>query len=449
MNRLWVRLSLAFLLVTWLAIGVVAVIVRNATETSFRNYVGQQNSVQYSDEVIERLQAYYETSGSWEDSDGLLPGQGAGRPRGGQGSQFVLADLEGRIVASTDPALVGTNWNPSGPDDPVALMSAGVQVGWLAQQRPGPTALGEAESRFLDETTRWLIAATVGVGLLAVLFGGVLAWTLTAPLRVLTTAVHGFTSGMMGRQVSESGTLEMQDLARAFNAMSLNLNEGEQLRQRMAADVAHELRTPVSVLRGHIEAMLDGVFPLDQEHLAVANEQVLHLSRLVSDLRLLTQAESRSLPLERTSIDAGRLVAQAVDRFEPLALDAGISLTQDVEAGLPLIVVDCDRMQQVFGNLLSNALRHTPKNGTISVAAARAGDRVQFTVTNSGTGLTEEQARHVFDRFWRAEDSRERDTGGSGLGLAIARELVSLHDGEIGVTASQGRTSFFLVLPVA
>ena len=330
MNRLWVRLSLAFLLVTWLAIAAVAAVVRNATETGFREYVGQQDAIQYSDQVVERLQTYYQTTGSWEGADGLLPGQGSGRGRGGQGSQLLLVDMTDKIVASTDAVLVGTNWDESARHEAIPLVNAGVQVGWLAQQRPGPMALGEAESRFLDETTRWLVAATVGAGLLAVLFGSVLAWTLTAPLRTLTAAVRGFTTGMMGRQVRESGTQEMQDLAGAFNAMSRDLSEGEQLRQRMAADIAHELRTPVSVLRGYLEAMLDGMFPLDDEHLAVAYEQTIHLARLVSDLRLLTQAESGSLPLERTIADAGKLVTQAVDRFAPLALDAGISLTHRI-----------------------------------------------------------------------------------------------------------------------
>ena len=449
MNKLWVRLSLAFLLVTWLAIAAVAAIVRNATENSFRDYVGQQTAVQISDDVIERLQTHFQTTGGWDGAAGLLPGQGTGRGRGGQGSQFLLVDIDGRVAVSTDSSLVGTHWDESSRDDAIPLMSAGVQVGWLAQLRPGPNALGEAESRFLEETTRWLMAATVGAGLLAVLFGGVLAWTLTAPLRTLTAAVRGFRSGMLGHQVRESGTQEMRDLARAFNTLSRDLSEGEQLRQRMAADIAHELRTPVSVLRGHLEAMLDGVFPLDDEHLAVAYEQTLHLARLVSDLRLLTQAESGSLPLERTTTDPGKLVIQAVDRFAPLALDAGISLTQDIEPGLPSVFVDTDRMQQVFGNLLSNALRHTPENGTIVFRAAAEGSNVRFTVSNSGPGLTEEQARHVFDRFWRAEESRERDRGGSGLGLAIARELVTLHQGKISVRGDEERTTFVLDLPAA
>ncbi len=229
--------------------------------------------------------------------------------------------------------------------------------------------------------------------------------------------------------------------------MSSDLAAGEVLRQHMAANIAHELRTPVSVLRGHLEAMLDGVFPLDAEHLAVAYDRTIHLSHLVDDLRLLTRAEAGQLPLERAPITPADLIARAVESFAPLTLDAEIALEHSVPAELPPVLVDADRLQQVLGNLLTNALRHTSPGGRIRVDATQQGGMVRFVVFNTGTALTPEQAAHVFTPFWRAEDARERDRGGIGLGLAIAQQILALHGGRIWVEPVADGTRFVFDLP--
>lgn len=460
MNRLWVRLSLAFLLVAWIAVGAVALVVRSTIESSFRHYVNQRDNATFESTVTERLEAHYAATGSWAGAEALLPGprqgqgegQGQGRGAGGGvgsgGRQVMIADAAGVVQAATDPALVGTTLDAAARENAVALNVDGQRVGWLAQQTPGAQALGEAEQRFLDDTTERLVITAIAATLVAVLAGALLAWQFTRPLRALTAAAHDLAAGAFGRQVNASGTAETTDLARAFNAMSRDLAAGEALRQRMATDIAHELRTPVSVLRGHLEAMLDGVFPLDGEHLAVAYDRTIHLSRLVDDLRLLTRAEAGKLSLERVAVPADELARRAVQSFEPLALDANITLEHDFEPGLPDVRADVDRMQQVLGNLLTNALRHTPPEGRITVRAARQGDRVRFVVSNTGQGLSPEQAAQVFRPFWRAEDARARDTGGSGLGLAIAQQLVALHGGRIWVESAPGLTTFLFELPV-
>jgi signal transduction histidine kinase len=314
---------------------------------------------------------------------------------------------------------------------------------------PGEQALGTAENEFLADTTRALVLAALGAALLAVVVGGALSWQITRPMRLLRDAAHDLAAGDLGQQVAAGGTLELAELANAFNHMSRDLAAGEALRQRMAADIAHELRTPVSVLRGHLEAMLDGVFPLDEERLAVAYDRTIHLSRLVDDLRLLTRAEAGQLPLERARITPAVLVERAAESFAPLALDAGVTLRHEVGDDLPAVAVDADRMQQVLGNLLTNALRHTPAQGTITVTAVAAGDRVRFAIANTGESLSAEQAAQVFTPFWRAEQARERDRGGSGLGLAISRQLVMLHGGRIWAESGPGGATFVFELPGA
>ncbi len=331
----------------------------------------------------------------------------------------------------------------------ITLSAGGELAGWLVQDTPGAQALGEAERTFLNETTRALVLAALGASLLAIVVGGLLSWQLARPMRELTHAAHDLAKGNLGRQVRTGGTAELTELAQAFNRMSRDLAEGERTRQRMAADIAHELRTPVSVLRGHLEAMLDGVFPLDPEHLAIAYDRTIHLSRLVDDLRLLTRAEAGQLPLEHTRIGADILATRAIKSFMPLALDAEITLEHYVAPDLPELDVDVDRIQQVLGNLLTNALRHTPPQGQITVNVTRANDAVRFAIANTGDTLTPEQAVHIFTPFWRAEQARERDRGGSGLGLAISRQLLALHGGRIWVESGAGQTTFIFELPAA
>ncbi|MBN1963270.1 MAG: HAMP domain-containing protein [Anaerolineae bacterium] len=517
MNRLWVRLSLAFLVVTWSALALVALVVRGATESGFRAYVVGQGQARFSPNVVAAMEAYYAENGAWPGVESLLPGLGGGGEdsagagssaghgngnatgsgagtgqggsgggnaaggnasgagttdtatattdatdttattggagqggSGGRGAQVFVADREGVIVVASDDALLGTALSADDLAYATPLVVDGETVGYAGQQTPGTVALGEAEQSFLSQTTGWLVAAAVGAGVLSVLLGLAFAWTLAHPLARLTQAARAVAAGELGRQVDPGGTAETVALARAFNQMSGDLAAGEALRQRIAADVAHELRTPVSVLRGHLEAMLDGVFPADGEHLAVAYDQTLHLARLVDDLRLLTLAEAGRLPLARVLADPAALAETAVGRFGPLALDAGITLAHEIAPDLPPVRVDVDRMQQVFGNLLSNALRHTPSGGQITLAVSGSGTgRVRFAVRNTGGGLTPEKAAHVFDRFWRADDARERDQGGSGLGLAITRQLVALHGGTITVDAAPDATTFTVELPAA
>lgn len=464
MNRLWVRLSAAFLVVVWLAIAAIALIVQTTTERSFRTYLDRQNQASFSPDILQALQDYYTAQQTWAGADDLLPGPGAGgggpgsSPGSGpggagrsgerRGATALLADTSGTVVVATDPALVGTALDAEARERATPLIVDGDTVGWLAQVTPGEQALGETEQQFLTETTRWLAAAAVGAGVIAVIVGGLLAWQLTRPLRRLTQGAYHLAQGKLGHQVPVTGAAEIADLAHAFNQMSGELAQGDALRRRMAADIAHELRTPVSVLRGHLEAMLDGVFPLDAEHVAVAHERTLHMARLVDDLRLLTLAEAGQLPLTRTRINAGDLARRAVESFTPLAADAGITLTADWRDALPPVEADVDRMQQVFGNLLTNALRHTPPQGTITVQVRQAGDRVRFAVINTGSGLTPDETARVFTPFWRAEDARERDRGGSGLGLSIARQLLRLHGGRIWAEAGTGAATFIFELPV-
>ncbi|MFN8529800.1 MAG: ATP-binding protein [Anaerolineae bacterium] len=449
-NRLSVRLSLAFLLSVWIGIAAMVLVVQRTLDAGFRQYVISRDNAVNSD-LLARLEAYYAANVTWDGARSLLSGRGsagngAGGGETGRGATFSIVGLDHRIIASTDRALEGTAVDAVLLD--TALIVDGVQVGWLYRQSPGIQALGAAEVAFLDESNRWLTAAGLGATALALLVGVILAYSLARPLRELTTAARDLSVGQLGRQVSVRGTVEVNALAAEFNTMSQALAEAESLRQRMAADVAHELRTPVSVLRGHLEAMLDGVYPLDSGHVAVAHDQTIHLARLVEDLRVLTLAEAKRLPLERTQIDPAALVSQLLDAFEPLALDGEIHFIREIAPDLPAIHVDVTRIRQVISNLLTNALRHTPTGGEIAVSVKRENGSVCFSVSNTGSHLSDTEAAQVFQPFWRAAAARERDSGGSGLGLAISREIVALHGGLMTVETCDNQVTFMFTVPI-
>ena len=242
---------------------------------------------------------------------------------------------------------------------------------------------------------------------------------------------------------------EVGRLVAAFNEMAARLQANEAQRRTLFADVAHELRTPLVVIRGNVEGMLDGVYPRDDEHLAPVLEETTVMARLLDDLRLLSMAEAGALRLHREPTDLAALIADVVAAFAPRAASAGVALTAAV-SGLPPEDAEVDplRVREVLENLVANALRHTPRGGTIQIEAtlrsAAGGPEVAVAVVDTGTGIAAALAPHVFDRFAKSADS-----GGSGLGLAIAKSLVEAHGGLIGAESAPGRgTTIRFTLPV-
>lgn len=300
----------------------------------------------------------------------------------------------------------------------------------------------------------------------AVLFGGLVALiaalvvgffifrAITRPIDQLTRAAHQLAQGDLSARVavddhaSRLGSDEISELGAAFNTMAGNLQQSEQVRRDMTADIAHELRTPLAVMRGNLEAMLDGVYPFDAEHLNPALNQVNLLTRLVEDLRTLVQAEAGQLPLEKRPIDLGALLQSALTSFEAQAAAQQVALHTEIAPDLPTVNLDPDRMQQTIGIVISNALRYTPPQGSITVAAKTDRARVTIEVADTGSGIAPEDLPHVFDRFYRADKSRARESGGSGLGLAIAKSIVEAHGGSIVARSKTGQgTTLQISLP--
>lgn len=253
-----------------------------------------------------------------------------------------------------------------------------------------------------------------------------------APIGDVMEAAQRVAQGDYAVRVEPRGSGATRELGVAFNAMAERLAVNEGQRRRLLADVTHELRTPLSIIRGNVEGMLDGLYPRDDEHLAPVLEETAQMARLLNDLHTLATAEAGALDLHREPADLPAFVADVVAAFTPRAEVAGVRLASSVEAG-PEVEFDPVRIRQVLENLLSNALRYTPAGGTIAVTGERAGDAIRLAVIDSGRGVPAEALPRIFDRFAKSADS-----GGSGLGLAIARSLVEAHGGTIAASATPG-----------
>lgn len=266
-----------------------------------------------------------------------------------------------------------------------------------------------------------------------------------APLGELIDAAESVEAGNYGVRVRARGPRELRSLATAFNSMSGRLESSERERRRLLADVTHELRTPLTIMQGNLEALLDGVYPADAEHMHPILEETRVLSRLVDDLRTLSLAEAGALTLHREPTDVAQLVTDSVASFRAQSDGAGVSLATVIDDSLPQADVDPVRMREVLSNLLSNALRYTPRGGSVRIGASTSDGRVRVSVRDTGPGIAPDALPHVFDRFYKSDESR-----GAGLGLAIAKSLVVAHGGEISVTSEPGQgTEMRFTLPVS
>ena len=268
---------------------------------------------------------------------------------------------------------------------------------------------------------------------------------LARPMDNLVDAAGQIERGDYSAHIEEEGPRQLRSVARAFNSMSARLKSTDERRRDFLADVVHELRTPLAVIRAEAEAIQDGVHPADEEHLAPIIDATRSLEVLVEDLRALALTDTGSLSLHREPVDPRELARETVSAFETQAESAGVRLTNAVPDGLPAIDVDPTRMRSALGNVIANAIRHTKPEGSVTVNGAQTGERIVLEVVDNGEGIAADLLPHVFERFVRGPHSR-----GTGLGLAIAHDLVVAHGGEIAATSTVGTgTAIRITLPIA
>jgi signal transduction histidine kinase len=365
---------------------------------------------------------------------------------------WIVVDVDGRVVIGGSSFRPGQQLEAGELKDAAPIQVDNRTVGYLVQVRvpasrsPNPSP----EEMFLARVTNGIIFSFVVAAAVALFVGILLARTITNPIKALTAATTAVAEGELGRQVEVHSNDEIGDLANSFNTMSRDLSRASQQRRQMTADIAHELRTPLSIILGYTESLRDGVLPPDAETFDILHDEAEHLSRLVQDLRTLSLAETGQLALHRQPIPPLELLQTVAGKYRHQAEMQDVALAVAVAPGLPGFEVDPDRMEQVLGNLVSNALRYTPAYGEIRLTAVQPDPaHIQLAVQDNGEGIPPEALPKIFDRFYKADASRQVADGESGLGLAIARSIVRMHNGTIEAASTVGEgTTFTITLPV-
>jgi len=366
----------------------------------------------------------------------------------------LVAFLANRATASSFESYLYNRNSPLQSPSPGSGWDAmGSMMRDPAMLRHMADVMGTPERDFLQSVNNSIwIGGLVAVAV-ALAISVLMARQIALPLRTLTLAAKRIAGGDLSQRVHANSRDEIGELASAFNSMAESLSRNELLRRNMVADIAHELRTPLSVIQGNLEAMLDGVVQPSWENISSIHEETLVLARLVSDLRELSLAEAGQLKLQKEKADLSDVVRKVVSKYRPSAREKGVNLEMEIADSLPMLSIDGQRICQVVGNLLSNAVRHTEPGGKITVSIrradalkAQAGKTISSLVTSvadTGSGISPEELPFVFERFYRLDKSRARSSGGSGIGLAIVKHLVEAHGGRVWVESEVGKGSIF------
>lgn len=463
-NRLWFRLTSAFTLVIAIGVLVTVVVTRQGAASRFAHFMINHHMVR-PEQLQTTLADYYREHSSWAgldtqlsamielSTDGTMSDM-MGNMMGMNNNQIQVIDLAGNVVADSH-TLTGNQRRAGRPMTGSVqrwpIMVNDTQVGELLAEGGLMVGASARNNSLVAGVTRAVLVAGLTAGLVGMALALLLVRQITRPLGSLSRAAGQIAGGDLSVRVPVQSNDELGELATTFNQMASSLETQEKLRRNMMADVAHELRTPLAGIQGTVEALQDGIFPVTGENLQAVHDQVMLLNRLVEDLRTLANAEAGQLSLDHLPLNLTELCQRQVTAFQPQALGKQIELTFHSEAETVMVCGDEQRLGQVLSNLLDNALRHTPAGGAIQVQLAAPNGTVRLAVTDSGEGITADALPYLFDRFYRAELSRNRRTGGSGLGLAIVRQLVQAHGGRIWAASppvgGQQGSAFIIELP--
>ena len=447
MRSITVKLLLAFLAISMLSVMLIVLSARWLTEREFRSYLFTQNR----NGIITSLADYYGKNGNWVGVDGsLLVPENAPPARApvGAGRFFSLVDTSNHVVIAGLGDKVGDLLPPSDIQNGISIKVNGKVVGILITRQP-TVNVNPAETDFLNHVRQVYLFSAIGVIAVGLLLAFLLSRTLTRPIRELTAATHAVSAGQLKQAVPVRSRDELGELAASFNQMNAALVRSTELRRQMTADIAHELRTPVSVIMGHAEAVHDGVMAPSLESFEIIRDEVERLDGLIEDLRTLSRADAGELPIEFQMVSFPKLLEKVQTMLKHQAVAKNIAIDLQVGSDLPEISADPARMIQVVSNLVDNALLYTPEDGHIVLSAQRVAEDLEIRVQDSGPGIAEDELERVFERFYRSDPSRQRNAGGSGLGLAIAKSIVEKHNGRIWAESKPGEGATIVIhLPI-
>ena len=468
MHNLNFRLLAAFTLVIIVTLGSAFFFIFQTTHHEIMR-MGERMELNQDTRMQVELTNYYQFFNTWDGIQPFIAQWGALYER-----RVVLIDKNNIIVADSDGTLLGASYNNDLMDEEMAqipISSTGQILEIILPHRQGNLWISSTSADTIgmlyvvhgnfpninqaalqityDSIGRFLIwGGLLAVGI-AVLLTFLLSRRILSPVKALISATRRFGKGDLSHRVDYRGKGELGELAQSFNSMANDLQRIEHLRRNMVADVAHELRTPLSNLKGYLEAISDGVVKPDATIIRSLYEEASALSRLIGDLQELSLADAGALKMTYKSENINNLINEAVNALQPKATEKGLKLLTNLPVEIPPLNIDAHRIKQALNNLLDNAIAHTGKGGTVTATGRTQNNMVSISVTDTGEGIPPEDLPLIFERFYRVDKSRTRTTGGSGLGLTIAKRLIEAHGGKISVDSKLGKGSTFsFTLPV-
>lgn len=438
MRSITLKLILSFLFISLVSILLIVIFIRYTTDREFRRFTVINDRTT----LMGTLQDYYVTHDSWNGIEHAelfmrFPAP-TDNPPPKPNNALTVTDQFGKVIRAGSNFNVGDTLPANEFQGGTPILVEGQTVGYLIFSPP-PFDENSPERNFLTRTTQLLIYSALATIAIALLLGILLSRNLTSPIRELTQATHAVSQGDLSQQVPIRSNDELGELGKAFNKMSAELSRSVNARRQMTADIAHELRTPLSLILGHAEAVHDGVLPPTPENFEIIREEAARLEHLVNDLRILSLADAGELTISLQTVEPERLLREVASLYQYQTQRKNITLDLEINSPLSTIEVDPGRMTQVLTNILDNALRHTAEGGRIIIAAKQAQDQIEISIHDSGPGITAEDINRIFERFYRTDSSRQREGGGSGLGLAIARSIVQAHGGRIKAENEAGQ----------
>ena len=450
------RVTAAFAFVAAMTALVAIGVLSFVWEQHFQTYT-QENMKSLAESTARNIEEIYDETGTLDDPRVIAAAEYAATMNSGIGVS-IRQNGGGFIWDSTQVGESGSDWRSDAgrlslapqPSSNSQFAYANIEhddraVGsvnvWVLGSQ---TLLRSADEEFRDNSYQAMVFATVLAIVLASCIGFLFARALVSPINRMTRTAKAIKEGDLSARTELHGEDEIARLGETFDAMADSIERDRELERRLATDVAHELRTPLMAIQSTVEAMVDGVFEADEERLETVNSEVQRLSRLVDAILKLSRLENRSTPMKTEVVDVGELIEGIVATHEAFVADSNLTLTYEMERNVR-VLGDADMIRQATANLISNAVRYTPEGGHITVRVRRGDIMAAIQVEDTGIGLTPDEAKMVFSRFWRADAGRTRESGGLGIGLSVVKEIVDRHHGWVQVEGCAGVGACFTI----